>query len=250
MHQSQHQWSTRFVPSAINIRPYSWWRETHDLVCEDVQGWICQICEDFDESCVLPYGAYISRVFKFREFHEFWIIREIYFSENFDGHGSVYEQREHSQIISTKISKKNGNSRKIRPTKYKRQMVVNKALPDNVVHGSLMTKGRKDSDVSLYTANGTTLLVQIEVLSSNAKNATIFKLASGLSNQNRFEKNRDNAVITCTGFHFPVGEGVIEKVDCKWCDKLLQYEAICTPHWEVMKLNRYSFQLLKKPKQK
>ena len=46
----------------------------------------------------------------------------MYFSKNFDGHGSVYEQQARSQNYFNEILK-NSNSRKIRPAKYKRHTV-------------------------------------------------------------------------------------------------------------------------------
>lgn len=85
-------------------------------------------------------------------------------------------------------------------------------------HG-LYQRGAKRPDVSLYSQQGQ-LLLQIEVNSSK-RDSTVFKLAMGLIDQNRYLKNRLSTVSSCIGFYYPVGKGVIEKVECTWKDELL-----------------------------
>ena len=48
----------------------------------------------------------------FRDFRKYWTVREIYFSKNFDGHSSIYEQHAHSRNYFKEISK-NSNLRKL-----------------------------------------------------------------------------------------------------------------------------------------
>ena len=62
-------------------------------------------------------GSLISRILRI------WHGSQNYFNENFDGHGSVYDQRARSRNYFNEISK-NKNSRKIRPAKYKRHTVL------------------------------------------------------------------------------------------------------------------------------
>lgn len=94
---------------------------------------------------------------------------------------------------------------------------VNRSLPCYVTEHGLWVNPRKNPDVCFYSRTGKPLL-QIEVLSGDRDACTIFKLALGLIDQNRYLKNRLNTISTTTGFSFPVGDGVVEKVVCSWVD--------------------------------
>ena len=89
---------------------------------------------------------------------------------------------------------------------------VNKPIPTRYQANSQLSTPRKSPDVTYCVADF--LFVQIEVLSGGDRDDTVFKLALGLIDQNRFEKNQGLQVPESTGFYFPVGDtGVIEKSD-------------------------------------
>lgn len=140
------------------VNPYSFWRDTHDDVCEDVRGWICEVLE-------------------------------------------LSEEEEDGVLINSPI-----------PAVYR--------------ENSQLSTARKSPDVA-YVSSGF-LFFQIEVLSGGDRDATMFNLAIGLVDQNRFEKNQGLEISESTGFYFPVGDGFIEKVTCKWLEKDLKYTVTST----------------------
>ena len=105
-------------------------------------------------------------------------------------------------------------------------VAINSCMPPEYLC-SLWTTGNTRPDVAYYT-RAKKLIVQIEVLSSTTRDTTILKLAFGLSKQNRYDRNLDSCITQCTGFFFPVGSGVVERVDCTWNDHALRYDIKCT----------------------
>lgn len=117
---------------------------------------------------------------------------------------------------------------------------INQSMPSEIMNGTLWTTKRKNPDVTTYSSpseleqdeveleqDEVELEVVIEVDSGN-KDSTIFKLALDLIDHNRYYRNKDSQISGCTGFYFPVGTGVVEKVDCVWDDKKIKYKILCT----------------------
>ena len=87
----------------------------------------------------------------------------------------------------------------------------------------------KMPDVAVYNhhSDQKQILVQVEVISDNNRDKTIRKLAYGLIDQLRWQKNRDKLISFCTGFYFPLegdNEYVIE-LKCCWDDYQFKYIA-------------------------
>lgn len=147
------------IESTQDIQPYcSFWRDSHDLVCEDVREWICATL-------------------------------------------NVSSEENEEYIVETM-----------------------KALPEAISCNSLWTTGRKVPDVLLKIRESG--LVQFEI-DSGSKDTTIYKLIIGLIDQDRYARNFDTTITTTSGFYFPVGPGIPERVDVSWSDELLTYQAKC-----------------------
>lgn len=98
------------------------------------------------------------------------------------------------------------------------------SLPDRLLRKSLWTKGRKHPDVHVEKDE---VLVQFEVDSGN-KDSSIFKLVIWLIDQNQYASNCSGANTAKTsGFYFPVGEGIPERVDVSWNDQEFKYKVKC-----------------------
>ena len=90
---------------------------------------------------------------------------------------------------------------------------VNQPLPP------LFSTLRKVPDLCIYNRENTRPLVQIEVDSGDLRH-TVRKLALGLVDQLRHERNRNDAITYCTGFYFPSNTSCtsVVKVTLSWSD--------------------------------
>ena len=75
----------------------------------------------------------------------------------------------------------------------------------------------------IVVKNDNIVIMQFEVESSHDRAATVRKLSYGLVDQLRFLKNRCVDTNSVVGFFVPVQEGYVEKVQCEWSDKDLEY---------------------------
>ena len=85
----------------------------------------------------------------------------------------------------------------------------------------VFTSSTIKADVSVGDRNNTFL--QFEVISDNNREATIWKLAFGLSLHLHHLRNSDIHVNKIVGFCVPVNRGYFEKVECEWSDEDLKH---------------------------
>ena len=101
--------------------------------------------------------------------------------------------------------------------------------PQEVGLHQLFLSRVKMPDMAVYNhhSDQKQILVQVEVILDNNRDKTIRKLAYGLIDQLRWQKNRDKLISFCTGFYFPLegdNEYVIE-LKCCWDDYEFKYIA-------------------------
>ena len=82
-------------------------------------------------------------------------------------------------------------------------------------------------DICIYNRDNTRPILQVEVDSGGLKK-TIRKLALGLIDQLRHERNQNDSITTCTGFYFPSNStytSVIE-VTSAWSDITINFRTM------------------------
>ena len=95
----------------------------------------------------------------------------------------------------------------------------------------LWLKATKRVDIAIHgdSAVGSLVYVQFEIESTCDRNATVRKLAFGLTDQLRFLNNRGVDICVVAGFYVPVGLGYVEKVSCTWENETFSHVITATP---------------------
>ena len=70
----------------------------------------------------------------------------------------------------------------------------------------------------------------LEVMSNKNRVSTILKLGLGLMDQLRSQRNRDDTILSISGFYFPAKDetGYVEQVMCEWEDKKMSFSLTVT----------------------
>ena len=96
----------------------------------------------------------------------------------------------------------------------------------------LNTSHRKHPDLAIYSSNGRTLLIQLQVQSGPIY-STLKKLAIGLAGQLIWQRNNISTTIdTCYGYFLPscnpkLEGSCVSRMKLKWDDKLFKFNATC-----------------------
>ena len=95
----------------------------------------------------------------------------------------------------------------------------------------LWLKATKRVDIAIHgdRAVWSLVYVQFEIESNCDRNATVRKLAFGLTDQLRFLNNRGVDICVLAGFYVPVRLGYVEKVICTWENENFCYVITATP---------------------
>lgn len=91
----------------------------------------------------------------------------------------------------------------------------------------LWLKATKRVDIAIH--GNSLVYVQFEIESNRDRDATVRKLAFGLTDQLRFLNNRGVDICDVAGFYVPVGPGYVEKVTCTWENEKFCYAISATP---------------------